>query len=152
MALKTDSTETTKVVTDAQSTVGTSTNPADRRHAPRVLVNLDLDYRNQDNFLFANIRDISATGIFVSTNSPEQPGTRLNVRFTPSHSTTRRDVDTAHPDVLDVEGEVIWVNDYRPGDSTNLHPGMGIRFIELTETQRQRLHDFIKTFAYIDDA
>lgn len=123
----------------------------ERRHAPRVLVNLDVDYGNEDNFLFASIRDISATGIFVATKSPEEPGTRLNVRFTPSHNKTPRDIDTAFPDVLDVEGEVIWVNQVRPGDSSNLHPGMGIRFVELTDTQRQRLHDFIKTFAYIDD-
>ena len=146
MAAKTDSTGND---TDSHATLTTS---PDRRHAPRVLVNLDVDYGNQNNFLFANIRDISATGIFVSTSSPEPPGTRLNVRFTPSSAVRkRRDTDTPHPDVLDVEGEVIWVNAFRPGDSTNLHPGMGIRFVELTDSQRQRLHDFIKTFAYLAD-
>ncbi len=145
MAAKTDS---MGKESDAQSSLKSG---SDRRHAPRVLVNLDVDYGNQNNFLFANIRDISATGIFVSTSSPEAPGTRLNVRFTPSHHHTPPNVDVAHPDVLDVEGEVIWVNAFRPGDTDNLHPGMGIRFIELTDTQRKRLHDFIKTFAYIDD-
>jgi len=124
---------------------------ADRRHAPRVLVNLDVDYGNADNYLFANIRDISATGIFVSTNSPVEPGTRLNVRFTPSHNTTPRDTDVAHPDVLDLEGLVMWVNAHRPSDHDSLNPGMGIRFLELNDTQRKRLHDFIKTFAYIDE-
>jgi len=113
----------------------------DRRQAPRVLVNLEVDYGNEDNFLFAYIKDISATGIFVRTNSPEEPGTSLNVRFTPS----------TPGDVLDIEGEVIWVNPFRPGRRDNLNPGMGIRFIELTDDQRRRLTEFVTTFAYLSD-
>jgi type IV pilus assembly protein PilZ len=113
----------------------------DRRGEPRVLVDLEVDYGNEDNFLFAYIRDISATGIFVRTTEPEPPGTRLNVRFTPSGSS----------DVLELEGEVIWINPYRPEKRDNLHPGMGIRFIGLTDDQRKRLVEFIKTFAYLSD-
>jgi type IV pilus assembly protein PilZ len=114
----------------------------ERRLAPRVLVDLEVDYGNQDNFLFAYIKDISETGIFVRTDNPEDPGTRLNVRFTPL-------VDQEEPP-LELEGEVIWINPYRPG--TSIHPGMGIRFIDLTKEQRYRLTEFVKTFAYLDDA
>jgi uncharacterized protein (TIGR02266 family) len=113
----------------------------ERRQWARVLVDLEVDYGNADNFLFAYIRDISATGLFVRTNNPESPGTRLNVRFAPDH---RRDA-------LEVEGEVIWINPYRPGCPDNLHPGMGIRFVELSDGQRGRLLDFINTFAYLAD-
>ena len=56
---------------------------AERRAAPRVLVDLEVDYASEDNYLFAYITDISETGIFVRTTSPEQPGTRLNLRFRP---------------------------------------------------------------------
>ncbi len=114
---------------------------SDRRGAPRVLVNLDVDWGDRDNFLFASIRDISATGIFVRTNAPEDPGTHLNLRFAPAGG----------DDTLELEGEVIWVNAYRPGDSTNLNPGMGIRFRGLTDEQRGRLVELIRTFAYLDD-
>ena len=114
---------------------------AERRHAPRVLVNLEVDYGNEDNFLFAYIRDISETGIFVRTDTPDLPGTRLNLRFTPRGSTN----------VLDVEGEVIWVNPYRPSDNDCLYPGMGIRFVDLTGDQLRRLTEFVTTFAYLDD-
>ena len=54
---------------------------AERRRAPRVLVDLEVDYASEENYLFAYITDISATGIFVRTTTPEQPGTHLNLRF-----------------------------------------------------------------------
>ena len=123
------------------SAVDQKIDPTDRRQWQRVLVDLEVDYGNQENYLFAYIRDISATGIFVRTNSPEPPGTRLNLRFTPPSADSP----------LELEGEVIWINPYRPGQPDNLHPGMGIRFIGLSDDDRGRLQDFIKTFAYLAD-
>lgn len=114
---------------------------SDRRGATRVLVDLEVDYGDEKNFLFASIRDISATGIFVRTNAPESAGTHLNLRFTPP--------DAELP--LELEGKVIWANSYRPGDPNNLDPGMGVRFIDLTDEQRVRLAEFVRTFAYLDD-
>jgi uncharacterized protein (TIGR02266 family) len=115
---------------------------AERRAWQRVLVDLEVDYGNQDNYLFAYITDISATGIFVRTNTPEPPGTRLNLRFTPHAASAP----------LELEGEVIWINRYRPGHSDNLHPGMGIRFVSLAEEDRRRLAEFVKTFALLSEA
>jgi len=106
---------------------------AERRRAPRVLLNLEVDYASEDNFLFAYITDISATGIFVRTTTPEDPGTQLNLKF----------------GTLEVEGQVIWVNPYRPGTPDNLHPGMGIRFEALDDDVRDRLLELIRRFAYL---
>jgi type IV pilus assembly protein PilZ len=115
----------------------------DRRQFERVLVDLEVDYRCEDTFLFAYITDISAMGIFVQTRSPEPPGTRLNLRFTvPGQGPTSS---------FELEGEVIWINPYRPGDRENLNPGMGIRFVDLTPQDRERLTELVKTFAYLDD-
>jgi type IV pilus assembly protein PilZ len=114
---------------------------ADRRQWERVLVDLEVDYRAEDTFLFAYITDISLMGIFVQTREPEQPGTRLNLRFvTPG---------TREP--FELEGEVIWINPYRPGDRENLNPGMGIRFVDLRPADRERLTELVKTFAYLHD-
>lgn len=113
--------------------------PADRRAAPRVLVDLEVDYASEDNYLFAYITDISETGIFVRTTSPEQPGTRLNLRFR---------LDNAMPQI-EIEGEVIWVNPFRPGAPDNLHPGMGIRFVELDDELRDTLLELVRRFAYL---
>ncbi len=114
---------------------------SDRRGETRVLVDLEVDYGDKNNFLFASIRDISATGIFVRTNAPESPGTHLNLRFTPP--------DAELP--LELEGKVIWANSFRPGDPNNLDPGMGVRFLDLSDQQRVRLVEFVRTFAYLDD-
>ncbi len=110
----------------------------DRRQWERVLVDLEVDYGCEDTFLFAYITDISAMGIFVRTNSPESPGTRLNLRFKPPGHAP-----------LECEGVVIWVNPYRPGDRENLNPGMGIKFTDLTYDQREQVKDLVRTFAYL---
>jgi hypothetical protein len=46
---------------------------------------------------------------------------------------------------------VIWINPYRPGDSNSLYPGMGIRFVDLTDEQLVRLTKLVRTIAYLDD-
>jgi type IV pilus assembly protein PilZ len=110
----------------------------DRRQWERVLVDLEVDYRGEDTFLFAYITDISAMGIFVRTNSPEPPGTRLNLRFSPPGMKP-----------VECEGTVIWINPYRPGDRENLNPGMGIKFTDLTYDQREQIKELVRTFAYL---
>jgi uncharacterized protein (TIGR02266 family) len=117
--------------------LATLTGDRGRRIAPRVLVNLEVDYDSEDNYLFAYITDISATGIFVRTTTPEEPGTLLNLRFS----------DDEGP--LEIEGEVIWINPYRPGTPDNLHPGMGIRFVDLDDELRVRLLELVRRFAYL---
>lgn len=112
---------------------------AERRAAPRVLVDLDVDYRSEDTYLFASSRDISETGIFVRTIEPLPPGTQLNLRFRPDDD-----------EVLELEGEVIWVNPYRPDALANLDPGMGVRFVALRTAVRHRLLELIRRIAYID--
>ena len=117
---------------------GAHANDAERRRSPRVLVDLEVDFASEDNYLFAYITDISVTGIFVRTTSPESPGTQLNLRFSP---------DDSGP--IELEGEVIWVNPFRPGTPDNLHPGMGIRFAWLDDELRDRLLALIRRFAYL---
>ncbi len=125
-----------KVKGDASASVLPS--EAERRRAPRVCVDFEVDYASEENYLFAYITDISATGIFVRTIAPEPPGTHLNLRFSP---------DDGGP--IEVEGEVIWINPFRPGAPDNLHPGMGIRFVDLDDDVRDRLLELIRRFAYL---
>jgi hypothetical protein len=128
---------------------------AERRRAPRVLVDLEVDYASEENYLFAYITDISATGIFVRTVTPEPPGTHLNLRFpepgandvaSPNSPKAR---STAKRGLIECEGEVIWVNPYRPGQPDNLHPGMGIRFVGIDDELRDRLLELVRRFAYL---
>ena len=123
---------------------------ADRRCAPRVFVDLEVDYASEENYLFAYITDISATGIFVRTTTPEQPGTLLNLRFA-AQKKGEKGGHSSHggPLGIECEGEVIWVNPYRPGAPDNLHPGMGIRFVDIDDEMRDRLLELIRRFAYL---
>jgi uncharacterized protein (TIGR02266 family) len=123
---------------DAAAAIPVPISDVERRAAPRVLVDLEVDYASEENYLFAYITDISATGIFIRTTAPEAPGTRLNLRFSSEHSGP-----------IEIEGEVIWVNPYRPGIPDNLDPGMGIRFVSLDNELRDRLLDLIRRFAYL---
>jgi len=126
---------------------------ADRRRAPRVLVDLEVDYASEENYLFAYITDISATGIFIRTLAPEPAGTHLNLRFSPPLDDdaivalvgTGRTEDRP----FELEGEVIWVNPYRPGQAASTHPGMGVRFVGLDDRDRARLLELIRRFAYL---
>ncbi|HZJ66428.1 MAG TPA: TIGR02266 family protein [Kofleriaceae bacterium] len=123
---------------DAVVVVPLPVSDAERRRAPRMLVDLEVDYASEENYLFAYITDISATGIFIRTTTPEAPGTQLNLRFSSENA-----------GAIEVEGEVIWVNPYRPGAPDNLHPGMGIRFLSLDNELRDRLLELIRRFAYL---
>nr|HEX4318255.1 TIGR02266 family protein [Kofleriaceae bacterium] len=127
----------------AEAAVGDS----ERRRAPRVLVDLEVDYASEDNYLFAYITDISETGIFVRTTTPEAPGTHLNLRFDSPDDLAELVHDGTGP--IEVEGLVIWVNPYRPGARDNLHPGMGIRFVSLDDDVRDRLLELVRRFAYL---
>jgi uncharacterized protein (TIGR02266 family) len=115
----------------------------DRRLHERVLVDIEVDYRADETFLFAYITDISEMGIFVQTNNPEPKGTRLNLCF--------RMPSELGGQAMELEGEVIWVNPPRPGDSDGRNPGMGIKFLDLTPQQRDELMRIVRTFAYLDD-
>jgi len=138
---------------------------AERRAAPRVLVDLEVDYASEDNYLFAYITDISATGIFIRTVAPEPAGTRLNLRFSRPRAEGEPDASDGEPDDggdddrvgaplddarrFELEGEVIWVNPYRPGQPASTHPGMGVRFVGLGDRDRARLIELVRRFAYL---
>lgn len=113
---------------------------ADRRVHERILVDWAVDYRASDTFLFAYISDISAMGIFVRTRTPEPPGARLNLRFSPPGGPA-----------MDLEGEVIWINPPRNDDDESRQPGMGIQFVDLGDAQREQLVRLVRTFAYLPD-
>ena len=112
----------------------------ERRIHERILVNIEVDYRADDTFLFAYITDISAMGIFIRTEAPETPGTHLMLSFT-----------TPTGEAMELEGEVIWINPPRPEEVESRNAGMGVQFIDLHAEQRDRILRLVRTFAYLDD-
>ena len=112
---------------------------ADRREHKRYETSIAVDYASGDTFLFAYLQNISEMGIFVRTNEPLPVGTELRLRF---------HVDEGDPLVL--EGEVTWINPYKP-TGENLHPGMGVRFKSLTPEGREQVVALVRTVAYLRD-
>jgi len=114
--------------------------PDDRRAADRYEVTWSVDCEAQDTFLYASITNISALGIFVQTVEPLPIGTLVTLRFSPPGF-----------EPFTLHGLVQWVNVVRP-DGDNPNPGMGVRFVELSASDRERLIEVIKTIAYVRDS
>jgi len=110
---------------------------SDRRGSDRVEVTWAVDCESRDTFLYASIANISEFGIFVRTHEPLEVGTRLTLTFAPPGSDEQ----------FVLHGQVQWVNAVRML-SDNPNPGMGIRFVDLTNEARARLIDTVRTIAY----
>ncbi len=113
----------------------------ERRSSTRFDVTWSVDCETEDTFLYAAITNISELGIFVQTTEPLGKGTQLILRFVPP--------DASEPFVL--QGTVQWVNIVRPLRD-NPNPGMGIRFVNLTPDDRERLVATIRTIAYLRES
>jgi len=127
-------------VADDDASERTDDDPSDRRNADRFDVVWSVDCEADDTFLYASITNISELGIFVRTEEPLQVGTRLTLRFTPPglHS------------AFVLVGQVQWVNPVRVL-AENPNPGMGVRFVDLTPEDRERIVETIRTIAYVRD-
>jgi type IV pilus assembly protein PilZ len=113
----------------------------ERRSSTRFDVTWSVDCETEETFLYAAITNISELGIFVRTTEPLCMGTQLTLRFVPP--------DASEPFVL--QGMVQWVNTVRPMHD-NPNPGMGIRFVNLTLDDRERLVATIRTIAYLRES
>jgi type IV pilus assembly protein PilZ len=113
---------------------------AKKSRSTRYRVKMQVDYSSGENFLFSYIDNISEVGIFLSSMNPLKPGTCLTLRF-PGEGSARS---------FSVKGQVVWINPYNK-NGENLNPGMGIRFVGVTEEQKTRIQDLIKTIAYIHE-
>lgn len=111
---------------------------AERRVHERFVVTWSVDCETEATFLYASITNISEMGIFVQTHEPLPPGTDLVLRFAPAQ--------VVEPFVL--RGRVQWVNPV-VGDRPTPNPGMGIRFIELSFDDRERIVEVVRTIAYL---
>ncbi len=119
------------------SGAGAKAGGAERRKGDRVDVTWAVDCVADDTFLYASIANISEMGIFVRSTEPLALGTRVSLSFAPP----------GH-EPFKLTGEVAWINPVRAsGDNPN--PGMGIRFVDLTPANRERIVEVVRTIAYV---
>lgn len=114
---------------------------AESRRDQRKPLRLALNYRDASggNFLFEHSTNISKGGIFIDTRTPLPVGVILTIRF-----------QLPGQDEIEVEGEVVWVNAWREGES-NPNPGMGIQWKKLTPKQHEIVQSIVKAVAILPD-
>lgn len=112
-----------------------------REHKRRPL-RLQLNYRDATggNFLYEYSQNISKGGIFIETDSPLPTGSSLVVRFQ----------DPASDSPLDVEGEVVWVNEFEAGGD-NPNPGMGIQWTNVDDAAHDTIAAVVKAIAILPE-
>lgn len=126
------------IVAGAASSASSSEGVPTRRADERVEVTWAVDCQSEETFLYAYITNVSAMGLFVRTERPLAVGTRIQLCFSP---------DGVRP--FELLGEVAWINPHHSEVQRNLNPGMGIRFLQLSLDDRERLVEAIRTIAYV---
>ena len=92
----------------------------DRRVEERAPITLKVDYKRLNTFFADYTRNISKGGTFIKTKKPLPIGTRFLFKLNVPH----------RPQPFELLGEVVW-------SKTDVEePGMGIRFIYSSLTQR----------------
>lgn len=112
---------------------------SEKRGSQRVPVKLKVDWKSAGNFLFEHATNISEQGIFIETESPMEPGTAIDLQFQLPEASKK----------IEVRGEVTWVNPVRPVGSENYNPGMGIRFTDLKEGDKDKILSLVKRIAVL---
>lgn len=101
------------------------------RFPPRIFRRIP--FETEVRMRFGDLRDfvsqysgnISLGGMFVQTANPPAPGSTVEVEFALGDGT----------ELIRGRGKVVWARDEEPG--SDLPPGMGVRFLELTPGSRE---------------
>jgi len=104
------------------------------RAEPRFQKTISLSYRDRQSFIKAYTANISKGGLFIKTENPLKQGDKFLLKITlPGLSES-----------LEINCVVAWVRK-KKGDEYNRPPGMGIKFEEMTEKNKQIILQYIKT-------
>lgn len=107
----------------------------DKRVDIRVPIQLKVDVESpNDHYLFEYSSNLSRNGIFIHTLDPLPAGTYVNIQFL---------LPDDYP--IRTRGEVIWANT----DEEDEDVGMGVKFLGLSEEDRDRILNSLKKLAIL---
>ncbi|EAT17196.1 PilZ domain-containing protein [Desulfuromonas acetoxidans] len=107
---------------------------ADQRaklRAPLMIKRIRLD--DGEKAFFGYSTNLSCSGLFISTVNPADPGSRFQIEI-PLPEPINRDVRC--------QCETVWKRSYSP--KSPYEPGMGLRFIDLSEEDKQEIDTWAK--------
>ncbi len=102
----------------------------DKRIEPRINTSMALAFSSSGDFLFAMIKNISSTGVFIETDTVLSVDTELALRLSLPPDT----------EMMDIAGRVVWVKQ-ASGESP---AGMGVEFIKMSYAHKRKLHAFVE--------
>jgi uncharacterized protein (TIGR02266 family) len=110
-------------------TIDLSSDP--RRAHERAPMRIDVTVEGDHNFFNGFSENISEGGLFVATHSLKETGSAISLEFSlPGRAEPVR-----------CRGEVRWVRIY--SESSDSPPGMGVKFLDLTDEDAAFIHDFV---------
>jgi uncharacterized protein (TIGR02266 family) len=113
------------------------------RQHERAIIQTAVDFFSESNFYTGIMDNISEGGIFVATFETATMGARIQLEFS---------LPDKGPPVR-VEGEVRWSRDYQSDGDGEVLPGIGLRFVDLSEDDKNRITVFVsrRETIYFDD-
>ncbi|HET9225273.1 MAG TPA: TIGR02266 family protein [Thermoanaerobaculia bacterium] len=107
--------------------------PRDSRRVP-IATKVAFKFDRFSGFISEYSANISPTGLFITTNTPEPPGSVLDFEFQLGDGF----------DLIRGKGEVVWIRAIAEGPSRPA--GMGIRFIELSEGSKELIYRIVDQY------
>ena len=104
---------------------------SERRIHRRITFIADISFTSESNFYTGFTRDISEGGVFVATYNSFPVGTVMELHL--------QMPDGGEP--IKVKGEVRWYAEHN--EDSDGHPGVGVRFVDLSTENRNRINRFV---------
>lgn len=116
--------------------------PKEVRLEPRISVEFRVRYNSPEGPRFeSRAGGIGGGGLFIESQTPLPVGTRLAMEFSfPEKS----------EEWMPAKGTVAWV--CPKADQYTFSPGMGVRFTEIAEDVRDRIHELVKSNQNVSQA
>ena len=102
-----------------------------RRRQDRFSVELEISLETEHNFYAGFVENLSNAGLFIATHVVRPIGSHVEFSIVIG--------DDAEP--IKGLGEVRWIRQF--SDTSDAHPGMGLRFLELSPEGRKRIEQFL---------
>jgi uncharacterized protein (TIGR02266 family) len=108
-------------------------NAGNRRNKDREDFNVEVGLLSDYQFYTGFTQNISSGGLFIATHDILRVGTQFNVSF--------RIPGVDH--VFSCNAEVRWSRTYDGGSLDEMQPGMGVRFVDLSEMEVGLINGYI---------
>ena len=109
--------------------------PTQQRQAERHDLEISVDLDSDTNFYTGLTQNISTGGVFIATHQIKKVGERVQLKFNLPGA----------PRPVQCMTEVRWIRENSSLHRTDSPPGMGVRFIDLSDEDRGIIEGFVQS-------